>query len=154
MLPLVFSILVVKTVTAAKEKKTFLVGFVQVMDVSRELEKDPSVTFIYTDSQGKTAKQIRDIEKLVAWGINLLITSPRDQHAFGPALKKVAQKGIPTLLLTRRIQADYFTTFTHPDDRLIAHRAAIFIVEKLQGKGSRMDHLSIPLAVRREPAMP
>jgi len=156
-LSVVFTFLLLNAVTAAGAEKTFLVGFAQdtlandwrlaqVMDVARELEKDPSISFVYTDGLGRTAKQISDIENLLARGIDLLITSPRDQQAFIPVLKKVAQKGIPIVLLTRKIQGDYFTTFIHPDDRLIASQAAVFIAEKLQGKGKILVLQGVPTA--------
>ncbi len=151
LLPLFFA-----TVAPGAEK-TFLVGFAQdtlandwrlaqVMDVAREFEKYPSVTFVYTDGQGKTAKQISDIEDLVAQGIDLLITSPRDELAFAPVLEKVMQKGIPVVLLTRRIQNGHFSVFIHPDDRLIARQAAQFIAERLQGKGKILVLQGVPTA--------
>lgn len=157
-LSLIFSLLLpLDAVNAAGAEKTFLIGFsqdtlandwrlAQVMDVARELEKDPSITFVYTDGQGRTAKQISDIEDLVAQGIDLLITSPRDQQAFVPVLKKVAQKGIPIVLLTRRIKGDYFTIFIHPDDRRIASHAALFIAERLLGKGKILVLQGVPTA--------
>ncbi len=51
-------------------EKTSLIGFAQVMDVARELEKHPSGQFTYIDGQGKIVKQISDIEELVTQGIN------------------------------------------------------------------------------------
>lgn len=156
-LSLVFSLLVFFAAVAAGAKKTYLVGFAQdtlandwrlaqVMDVAREFEKYPSVQFVYTDGLGKTAKQISDIEDLVARGIDLLITSPRDELAFAPVLKKVMQKGIPVVLLTRKIKNDHFTVFIHPDDRLIARQAATFIAERLQGKGKILVLQGVPTA--------
>lgn len=108
----------------------------QVMEVAAELKKYPDVKFIYTDGQAKTAKQISDIENLAAQGVDLLITSPRDQEAFSPVLKKVIEQGIPVVLLTRQVRGDHHTIFIHPDDRLIGRQAAAFIAEKLQGKGN------------------
>lgn len=152
-----FVLLVCFRADAIAAEKTYLVGFAQdtlandwrlaqLREVAREFEKHPSVKFIYTDGQGKTAKQISDIEDLVARGIDLLITSPRDQLAFVPVLKKVVEQGIPVVLLTRKINAGHFTTFIHPDDRLIAQQAAAFIAERLQGKGKIFILQGVPTA--------
>jgi len=141
---------------AAKEAR-YTVGFAQdtmandwriaqVKEVEAAFKAYPEVTFVYTDGKGETARQIRDIEDLVARGIDLLITSPMDAVAMAPVIEKVYKSGIPVILLTRSIQSESYTVFIHPDDRKIAGKAANFLVEKLGGKGEVLMLTGVPTA--------
>ena len=107
-------------------EQRYLIGFAQdtlgndwrlaqVMEVKRELDKHPNVDFIYTDGQGDTALQAKHIEDLVARGIDLLITSPREMFALSEVITQTYQKGIPVVLLDRGIEGDAYTTFIHPE---------------------------------------
>ncbi|MDD3519093.1 MAG: substrate-binding domain-containing protein, partial [Chromatiales bacterium] len=80
----------------------------------------PEVRFIHTEAGGNTARQIQDIEDLVAGGIDLLITSPRDADLMTPVIERVTARGIPVVLLSRRTTGDVYTTFIHTDNRAIA----------------------------------
>ncbi|MEW8087834.1 MAG: substrate-binding domain-containing protein [Candidatus Thiodiazotropha endolucinida] len=118
----------------------------QVKAVERELSKHPNVRFIYTDGQGDTALQIKHIEDLVAQGIDLLITSPRDKLALSRVVQHVHEQGIPVVLLSRNVETTSYTTFVHIDDRQIAMAAAEYIARLLDGKGTVLILEGIPSA--------
>ncbi len=126
--------------------KTWLVGFAQdtmandwriaqVRELEREFEKYPSIKFFYTDAKGRTAKQIKDIEDMINQNVNVLITSPRDAKMMTPVISRAYQKGIPVVLISRRIESDDFTIFIHPDNKQIAGKAAAHIARGLEGLG-------------------
>jgi len=136
---------------------TFIVGFpqdnmsndwrrAQVMAVKKVLDQHPDVKFIYTDAQGDTAKNIQDIEDLVDQGINLLMLIPRDAQAMTPVIAQVHAKGIPVVLLTRRILSDTYTSFVSADDAKIAAGAAKYLVESLNGSGKVLVLQGVPTA--------
>ncbi|MDH5324673.1 MAG: substrate-binding domain-containing protein [Gammaproteobacteria bacterium] len=138
-------------------EKQFIIGFAQdtmsndwriqqVKDVEQELAKHSKIRFIATDAQGQTAKQILDIETLVKKGIDLLITSPKDAYALTPIVAETYKKGIPVILLDRRINGDLYTTFIGPDNMAIGELAAKRIATRLKGKGRIIMLGGIPTA--------
>jgi ribose transport system substrate-binding protein len=139
------------------EQRTFLVGFAQdtldndwrsaqVRELQGAFASHPEIHFIYTNAHGHTAQQIQDIEDLAAKGVDLLMTSPRDGRAMGPAISAIYRRGIPVVLLTRRIPGEDYTSFIAPDDRAIAARAADVLAKKLGGKGRILVLQGVPTA--------
>jgi ribose transport system substrate-binding protein len=135
--------------------RTFLVGFAQdhmandwraaqVRDIQRELAKYPFIRFVYTDAGGKTAQQVIDIEDLVAQGVDLLITSPRDAEAMAPVISKVYRSGIPVVLLSRSTVGEDYSVFIRASNRSIARKAADYLGKQLGGKGSILILQHIP----------
>ena len=137
--------------------KQFLVGFAQdtlandwrktqVLEVTKELENHPHIRFIYTDGQGDTALQAKHIEDLAAMGVDLLITSPRDKVALTPVIRKIYERGIPVILLSRGIEGDSYTTYIHPSDTKIGQAAGKYLAAKLKGRGHILMLEGIPTA--------
>jgi ribose transport system substrate-binding protein len=118
----------------------------QVESVQLGLSRYPHIRFIYTDARGSTAKQIQDIEDLIFGGVDILITSPRDAHAMTPVIEQAYQRGIPVILLTRRIDSEAFTTLIAPDDEAIARDAASYLAENLGGEGDVLMLQGVPSA--------
>ncbi|MEO5342532.1 MAG: substrate-binding domain-containing protein [Gammaproteobacteria bacterium SHHR-1] len=118
----------------------------QVWEVQRELQKHPGVEFIYTDARGDTALQAMHIEQLVRQGVDLLITSPRDQNLLAEVIAGVRAQGTPVVLLSRGIASDDYDCFIRPDNAAIARKAAEYLVERLGGKGHILMLQGIPEA--------
>ena len=132
--------------TSGNKQRILLIGFAQdtmsndwriqqVNDVKNELARHSNIRFISTDARGQTAKQILDIKNLVNQGIDLLITSPRDGKALAPVVSSTYKKGIPVILLSRKVESDNYTTFIGPDNLAIGKQAALALAKKLKGKG-------------------
>jgi ribose transport system substrate-binding protein len=143
---LVFFLILLCCATPASARK-FLIGFAQdtlandwrvaqVEDVRRELSKHPNIKFVVKDAEGSTALQIMQIEDLVASGIDVLITSPRDQKSLTPSISHAYRSGIPVILLSRGIQGDTYTAFVRPDNLAIGRAAGKVILEALNNKGT------------------
>jgi len=116
----------------------------QVMAVAGELNKHDDIEFIYTDARGDTAKNIRNIEKMVHNGIDLLIISPRNIAAITPVITQVRLAGIPVVLLTQRILTDDYTTFVSADDDKIAQRAATYMAQQMNERGKILILQGVP----------
>jgi ribose transport system substrate-binding protein len=138
-------------------KATFVVAFAQdtlandwrmaqVRALQAGFARYPHIRFIYTDAKGSTAKQIQDVEDLLFRGVDILITSPRDSRAMTPVITQAYQKGIPVILLTRKIEGEAYTTFIAPDDAAIARDAARYVADKLGGSGSVLMLQGLPSA--------
>lgn len=118
----------------------------QVNELAKQFKKHPNIKFIVTDAGGKSAKQIKDIEDLAYQKVDVLITSPRNGKISTPAISRIYKRGIPVVLITRKISTDDYTTLVSPDDYKIAGRAADFIAKKLSGKGNVLVLRGVPTA--------
>ncbi len=60
--------------------------------------------YISADAQSSTAKQLSDIESLIASGANALIVLAQDAATVGPAIDAAADEGIPVVAYDRLIE--------------------------------------------------
>lgn len=116
----------------------------QVQQVEQGLSHYPHIKFSYSDANGNTAMQIKNIEDHLYAGLDVLVTSPRDSRIMTGLINKVYQSGTPVVLLSRTIMNDAYTTFIHPDNKAIARKAAQFVVKQLQGKGNIIMLTGVP----------
>lgn len=125
--------------------KEFLVGFAQdtmgndwrvaqVKAVEAGLIGHENVRFIYTNAKGDNAVQVKHMRDM-AKKVDVLIASPRNAAMMTPVISEIYKSGVPVVLLSRTINSDDYTTFIHPDNRQVARKSAMYIAEKLQGKG-------------------
>ncbi len=70
-------------------------------------------TYISADAQASAAKQLTDVEALIAQGANALIILAMDKDAIGPAVDKAAAEGIPVVGYDRLIEDSraFYLTF-------------------------------------------
>jgi ribose transport system substrate-binding protein len=91
---------------------------------------------LITDAGHDDAKQIADIQDLVSRGVDLLIVSANTSQALDPAVSQAAERGIPVVMVDRRVDSDNFVTFVTASDAMMGRLFAQWIVEKLHGKGN------------------
>jgi ribose transport system substrate-binding protein len=141
----------------AQEERSVVVGFsqdtlandwrlAQVNDLRRALARYPNVELRITDAKGSTARQISDIEDLVAGKVDVLVTSPRDSRAMTPAIAHAYRAGVPVVLLTRQVEGSEYTSFISPDDVGIGRDAARHLAHVLGGKGDVLMLEGVPTA--------
>ncbi len=58
---------------------------------------------ITTDAAGSAAKQVADVDSMIAQGIDVLFLPPREEKPLIPAVKKALAAGIPTFLVDRSV---------------------------------------------------
>lgn len=58
---------------------------------------------ISTDAAGSAAKQVADVDSMIAQGIDVLFLPPREEKPLIPAVKKAKAAGIPTFLVDRSV---------------------------------------------------
>jgi D-xylose transport system substrate-binding protein len=69
--------------------------------------------YVSADAQSSSAKQLSDIESLIAQGVDALIVLAQDAQAIGPAVQAAADEGIPVIAYDRLIEDDraFYLTF-------------------------------------------
>lgn len=72
--------------------------------------------YVYTDAQNDTAKQVNDVEDLLAQGIDYLVLTPIEHDASAACLEAAKKAGVPVLLWGRTSKGvagvDYVTCIT------------------------------------------
>lgn len=58
---------------------------------------------ITTDAAGSAAKQVADVDSMIAQGIDVLFLPPREEKPLIPAVKKAKAAGIPVFLVDRSV---------------------------------------------------
>src|SRR3954453_4518478 len=59
---------------------------------------------IVTDAQDQTAKQIADVEDLLARGVGALFVAPRDHEGIEAALQEASRAAVPVFLIDREAE--------------------------------------------------
>ncbi|WP_422071378.1 D-xylose ABC transporter substrate-binding protein [Tranquillimonas rosea] len=69
--------------------------------------------YVSSDAQSSSAKQLSDIESLIAQGVDALIILAQDAQAIQPAVTAAADEGIPVIAYDRLIEDDraFYLTF-------------------------------------------
>nr|WP_239534019.1 ABC transporter substrate-binding protein [Thalassobacillus pellis] len=94
---------------------------------------------VYTDAQGDTAKQLSDIEDMIAQGVDYIVLAPREYKGLGPALKSAKKAGVPVIFVDRMAEGkagEDYVTFIGSDFVKQGKRAAKWLVKELNGKGN------------------
>lgn len=104
-------------------------------DIKNEAEKHPEIRVIFKDAQNDSLKQRAQIEEYINAGVDLLIVSPKEAAPLTPPISAAYEKGIPVIVLDRRILGDKYTCFIGADNKIIGKAAGRWIVERLGGKG-------------------
>lgn len=92
-------------------------------------------TYISADAQGSAAKQLTDVEALMAQGADVLMIVPFDSEAILPAVEKAAAEGVPLIAYDVQIEhpASLYITF---DNIGVGRLMARTMLEKGKSEGN------------------
>ncbi len=101
-------------------------------------------TYVSTDAQSSSAKQLSDVESLMSQGVNALIILAQDTEAIGPAVEAAANEGIPVIAYDRLIEDKraFYLTFDNVEVGRMQARAVLEAAPKgnyVMIKGSATD---------------
>ena len=104
-------------------------------DIAKAAAAHPSLKLIFKDAQNDALRQRAQVEELVAQKIDLLIISPKETSPLTRPVKEAFDRGIPVIVLDRRVDGDAFTLFIGADNAKIGREAGKHARELLGGKG-------------------
>ena len=83
--------------------------------------------YVSADAQSSSAKQLSDIEALIAQGVDALIVLAQDAQAIGPAVQAAADEGIPVVAYDRLIEDPraFYLTFDNVEVGRMQARAVL-----------------------------
>ena len=83
--------------------------------------------YVSADAQSSSAKQLSDVESLIAQGVDALIILAQDAQAIGPAIEAAAAEGIPVVAYDRLIEDSraFYLTFDNVEVGRMQARAVL-----------------------------
>ncbi len=105
------------------------------LDIKNEAENHPEIKVIYKDAQNDSLKQRTQIEEYINAGVDLIIVSPKEAAPLTSPIAAAYEKGIPVIVLDRKVLGDKYTCFIGADNKKIGKAAGQWIVERLEGTG-------------------
>ncbi len=105
------------------------------LDVKNASAKHPEFRVVYKDAQNDSLVQRSQIEEFINAGVDCLIVSPKEAAPLTPPVAAAFAKGIPVIVLDRRVLGDQYTCFIGADNKKIGRAAGEWIVKRLGGRG-------------------
>jgi signal transduction histidine kinase/DNA-binding response OmpR family regulator len=131
---------------------TFRIGFSQnstngewrkavLTGMQRELSFHPEVQLHLLNAKENSRLQIKQIQQLLDEHIDLLIVSANETRALTPAVAEAYRRGVPVVLLDRRIASDDYTAYVGGDNEEVGLTAARYAARLLHERGSVLEIL-------------
>jgi ABC-type sugar transport system substrate-binding protein len=133
-----------------KQKEKYKVGFAQTESnnpwriaqtesMKAQAQKE-GWQLVYTDAAGSAAKQVADVNSMIAQGVDLIFLAPREEKPLIPAVMNAKKAGIPVILLDRSVDPSLakpgvdYVTFIGSDFVEEGKRAADALAKAVGGK--------------------
>jgi ribose transport system substrate-binding protein len=110
-------------------------------DIRSAAEGVPQFTVEFADAQQDNSKQVSDVETFLTKQIDLLIISPNEATPLTAVVKKAYDKGIPVIVLDRKVDGDAYTTWIGADNVEIGRAAGKYVAEQLLPGGGKVGEI-------------
>ncbi|GAA4532381.1 substrate-binding domain-containing protein [Amycolatopsis samaneae] len=107
-------------------------------DIARAAKGVPQFTVKFADAQQDNSKQVADVENFLTQKIDLLIISPNEAKPLTAVVKKAYDKGIPVLVLDRKVEGEAYTQWIGADNVEIGKQAGKYLAEKVLPQGGKI----------------
>jgi galactofuranose transport system substrate-binding protein len=134
-----------------KKKDKYKVGFAQTESNNpwrlaetasmQDEAKKRGCQLVYTDAAGSAAKQVADVNSMIAQGVDFIFLAPREEKPLIPAIMAAKKAGIPVLLIDRNVDqslakaGEDYLAFVGSNFVQEGQRVADWTIKKTNGKG-------------------
>ena len=134
-----------------KKKDTYKVGFAQIVsnnpwrlaetESMKDEAKKRGVQLVYTDAADSAAKQVADVNSMIAQGVDFIFLAPREEKPLATAVLNAKKAGIPVLAVDRDLDQSIakrgqdYLAFIGSNFIQEGQRVAGWTIEKTGGKG-------------------
>ena len=138
------------TCRRSPKKDTYKVGFAQTesnnpwrIAQTKSMQDEAAklgYQLVYTDAAGSAAKQVADVNSMIAQGVDLIFLAPREEKPLIPAVMAAKKAGIPVILLDRNVDqslakaGEDYVTFIGSDFIDEGKRVAEWLIKNANGK--------------------
>ena len=82
------------------------------------------------------ARQAEDIRHFIEAGVDLLIVAPNEAEPITPVVEEAYDRGIPVIVVDRRILSEKYTAYVGADNYEIGKAIGRYVSNMLHGKGT------------------
>lgn len=134
-----------------EQKDSYTIGFaaqqsdhpwtIALNESIRDEAEERGHKFVMTDAQGSTAKQVSDVESLIAQQVDVIVISPREEKPMAEVTLKARDAGIPVFIVDRKVDdsvavpGEDYVAFIGSDFVAEGRAAGEWLVEQLGGEG-------------------
>ncbi|MFL6662221.1 MAG: ABC transporter substrate-binding protein [Rhizobacter sp.] len=134
------------------QKSSYKVGFAQAENNNpwriaetksmQDIASQCGWQLVVTDAGGSAAKQVADVDSMIAQKVDLIVLPPREEKPLIPAVMKAKKAGIPVILVDRNVDQKVakagrdYVTFIGSDFVDQGRRAAEWLVKATGGKAT------------------
>ena len=135
-----------------QKKDTYKVGFAQTESNNpwriaqtksmQDEAKKRNWQLVYTDAAGSAAKQVADVNSMIAQKVDAIFLAPREEKPLIPAVMAAKRAGIPVILLDRSVDpslakpGEDYITFIGSDFIEEGRRAGEWLTKTMNGKAN------------------
>ncbi|OJF15551.1 ribose ABC transporter substrate-binding protein [Couchioplanes caeruleus subsp. caeruleus] len=116
----------------------FTLGAPYFIGISKTVEREGvkgGVEVPVTDAKGDAAALTANVSDLLARDVDGIIISGGPLEAAPAALAAIKQKGIPVVLVDRKLKSGDYTSWVGPDNAAIGQQDGTYINNRLKGQG-------------------
>lgn len=84
---------------------------------------------------GDSERQIADIRHFIEQGVDLLIVAPNEAIPVTPVVEEAYARGIPVIVVDRKILSDHYTAYIGADNYRIGKIIGEYVASQLGGRG-------------------
>jgi len=105
-------------------------------DIRNAAAAHPALSVVFKDAQNDALRQVAHVEEFINAGVDAIIVSPKEAAPLTPPIAAAFAKGIPVIVLDRRVLGDAYTCFIGADNKKIGKAAGAWILHTLGGTGA------------------
>ena len=104
-------------------------------EIRREALFYPGLEVSIRSASDDNRQQIADIEQFINEGVDLIVVAPNEAEAITPIVEKAYNKGIPVVLVDRRINSEQYTAYIGADNYEMGRQIGTYIASRLKNGG-------------------
>jgi ribose transport system substrate-binding protein len=108
-------------------------------EIMTEAAKYLELNLIISDGQQDNSKQVADVENFIVQEVDILIISPNEAQPLTQVVEKAYDKGIPVIVLDRKVLTEKFSVFIGADNVKIGKSAGEYTATILKGEGKVLE---------------
>lgn len=105
--------------------------------IQREMSFHPNAELLYRNAKDNSDLQNQQIRELIKQNIDILLVSPNEAEPLTDVVEEVFNKGIPVVVVDRKISSNLYTAFVGADNYEIGKMAGDYVAN-LYGPKSRL----------------